>query len=380
MIRQGIRQWIVFLLFFCCRLVCYGRRHSILVSNSSSSCLQNVNTSFFQQPAVNRLYAEQYKLLHPDKCGDDSKRVKDSRIRILRGGYYSLNHLLINEKYKFLFCPVQKVASTLFTQLFRRLNNDPRWFEGSNGPVVHPRPRALGGKRLMEIMNDPTWTKAIFFRDPVSRLYSAYQNFLASNYTHRLYHLKVRRGRNVSIPWSEIVDDVAVHGHTNIHWNPQTHFCGFHRFWRYYNFYGSFERLQNDGRRLLDRVSPELWEQVGARGWSLVDFSLKPGRHITVNGTTGEIMDYNFTRLYEDQPSHFNRTDCMFCANYAPHRSRSVAKNGVTVTERTRLLQSPFYHLDLMQWKQLQDHATLLSSDETSLDFYDRYRLSQKIS
>lgn len=47
----------------------------------------------------------------------------------LQGGYYSLNNLLINEKYKFVFCPIQKSSTTKFKQLFLKMSNDSFWFD-----------------------------------------------------------------------------------------------------------------------------------------------------------------------------------------------------------------------------------------------------------
>lgn len=91
-----------------------------------------------------------------------------------------------------LFCPVQKSASTLWTQLVCRLTGDPHWYEPSwhkKLPTVRGKSReyieevsayqsdhlpnrvthSLTHSFVAQILNDPNWTKAIFLRDPTRR-------------------------------------------------------------------------------------------------------------------------------------------------------------------------------------------------------------------
>ena len=125
---------------------------------------------------------------------------------------------------------------------------------------------------------------------------------------------------------------MLVRGQRNIHWNPQTHFCGFFKYWWKFNFIGSFEHLAEHGRMLFDRVSPTFWEEYCARGWSLTQIPLQE-RNIH------EYMRY--------APENFNVSDCMFCKNYAFHKSSYSNTAVMTRTEWEQILST--YTLDEQQ-------------------------------
>eukprot|EP01031_Cornospumella_fuschlensis_P033963 gene33963-41100_t len=205
------------------------------------------NITFYKSATINRLYEEQKQyFLMNDSYPQGTQHNQHRGIfteKDFRGTYYSLSHLLINERYKLLLCPIQKVGSTLFNALFSRMEDREGWFDWRIRKPGTPAWR-LGIKRLEEIFQDPTWTRAIFFRNPVDRLYSAYTNFLASEYARTSYDLTVRGGVNASVSWGDFLDRVLDQGDTNIHWNPQTHFCGFFKFHHYFNFIGDFTNFK----------------------------------------------------------------------------------------------------------------------------------------
>eukprot|EP01039_Chlorochromonas_danica_P008057 gene8057-8887_t len=286
-----------------------------------------------------------------------SAKLETNGVSVRRGdlrgsGYYTLNHLLISEKHRFLFCPIQKVASTLFLKLFRRITNQSYWYEDAwNKPTNLTVAWRLGRDRLENIFRDPTWTKAIFFRHPVDRLLSSYHQFLNSPFATTNYSLSIREGVNASISWPHFMHKVVHGGKCNIHWNPQTHFCGYYRYWQYYNFVGDFDHIEEQGKELLQRVG--LWDDFGAKGWALAGMRQVFGKHYTlVNETT---VVRNLTAVYKDLPASFNKTDCMFCSNYASHRN--YPKVNITDMDWETIMTSSFYKSDLDEWNMIKKVA-----------------------
>jgi hypothetical protein len=119
---------------------------------------------------------------------DDFKNVK---------GRGNLKNVLFNEKHKIMMCPIQKVASTEWTKFFKRLAGDKHYhadtpFNTKQGPpiklsdnLVHdnenPEKAALWLRKVNDALHDPSWTRAIFFRDPARRLLSAFLMLFGPN-------------------------------------------------------------------------------------------------------------------------------------------------------------------------------------------------------
>mmetsp|Transcript_37686 Transcript_37686/g.70478 ORF Transcript_37686/g.70478 Transcript_37686/m.70478 type:complete len:1243 (+) Transcript_37686:108-3836(+) len=95
------------------------------------------------------------------------------------------NHLLdrffIVPEHKLLFCYMEKVACTnfnsLFAQLRRHYNDSFIATHGSFGWFQSvPYLEGYSIRNLEHIMEDPSWHKALFYRDPVERFVSAYRS------------------------------------------------------------------------------------------------------------------------------------------------------------------------------------------------------------
>ncbi|KAH8051752.1 chondroitin 4-sulfotransferase [Aureococcus anophagefferens] len=113
---------------------------------------------------------------------------------------YAQHHMYVDVKHKLLYCAVPKVACTEFMRLFFRLkgeNQNQRW----KGDPHFRQDKPLFNKIMnvttaTALMNDPTWTKFAFWRDPAERLLSAYlDKFANGSATRRVDALlaKVRR-------------------------------------------------------------------------------------------------------------------------------------------------------------------------------------------
>lgn len=295
-----------------------------------------------KRATVDRLKKDQEAILAIHGPSTSSELTSKNMI----GSYYSVKNLLISQKYKLAFCPVEKVASSMFRQMFFRLSNDSYWF----GYPWHRRPafesaKTLGIQRINEIFNDPTWTKAIFFRDPALRLLSAYTHFFSERTGDPANITTISQTNVEDVKWEDFVHRIVDLERTNIHWNPQTHFCAFHKNWKSYNFIGAFENLKVHGQKLFDMVSSNLWAEFGAKGWSLTGVKAIEGRHY--NKIDG-VRVGNMSAYFDDAPSIYNTNDCIFCSNYALHKSNDSQSKGAMMTTKiwNKIRQSKFYSSD----------------------------------
>ena len=183
------------------------------------------------------------------------------------------HHVFISLKHRFIFFTIPKVACTAWIQLFLRIQGYDDW---NKFPHYHKNRPFLSRHSCTEIenyLNDPTWTKAVFFRDPVERLLSAYLNKIenGSYITKRLFNAGAG-----DISFDQFVEIVAdnnkqadnprgLHNNTDPHWKPQYLTSNIEKFMPCINFIGDFANLQNDSRRLLEKVS--LWNEYGLSGW-----------------------------------------------------------------------------------------------------------------
>jgi len=97
-----------------------------------------------------------------------------------------LNRFVVIPERKLLFCYVEKVGCSMFNHLFRMLRLSlPEVAENATEATFQanftwyrntPRHHGLNKTQLEDLMVDPDWTKAVFYRDPVTRFLSAYRS------------------------------------------------------------------------------------------------------------------------------------------------------------------------------------------------------------
>jgi hypothetical protein len=184
----------------------FNENNTLQFNNNIKIKINNNNTRYKKfMNIVEKLNEEQDKYLDI-KIGPAHVTGAEKKQR----SYYSLNSLLINEEYKFLFCPINHVSSTLFRQLFMRMDNNSFWFDKKH----HTKRSGLKKVfhfhkyKLHQIFNDKTWTKAIFFRNPLTRLRSSYNLFYAKNITTN--HFRIRRNINHTLTWKEFLNKVSI--------------------------------------------------------------------------------------------------------------------------------------------------------------------------
>lgn len=94
------------------------------------------------------------------------------------------NRLMVVPEYKLLFCYVEKVGCSMFNQLFRLLRlyhpqqspEERAYLAESHFGRANPNHFNLTHYDLTKMVNDDTWTKAVFFRDPADRFLSGFKS------------------------------------------------------------------------------------------------------------------------------------------------------------------------------------------------------------
>lgn len=200
------------------------------------------------------------------------------------------NAPIVIESHKLIFFTIPKVACTEFKKLFRRMEGYADW-QIENNEIPHS-PYANGLNYLYHykpseadfILTNPSWTRAIFVREPKERLLSAYLDKIEGNHSYyvrkhcctlpSLRELlqcdlfgqedKQQMLRSPAVSFAEFLSDVYIPC-KDPHWRPQAKRMP-KNYWRYINFVGHLdERVQDDAKRLLLQIGA--WDQFGARGW-----------------------------------------------------------------------------------------------------------------
>ena len=175
---------------------------------------------------------------------------------------------------KLLFCGIPKVGISEFIKFFRFAYGAKDYLS-----LVHYKAdreefqlKNVGLEKAQELLKDPTWTKAVFFRDPAERLLSAYLNKVkGQGYTQKWFHI----GQApyimsfsdfvdlISVPDTSCSDPRGLHACTDPHWKPQIMTCGLDYLLPYMDFVGDFDHVANHTKQLFSRVG--MWEEFGAK-------------------------------------------------------------------------------------------------------------------
>jgi hypothetical protein len=88
---------------------------------------------------------------------------------------------IVIERYRLVFFTIPKTGTTVFKQLFRRMMGFGDWTNDKDPNLPH-NPQFNGLQylyaypydKVLEFMNSPNWTRAVFVRDPKDRMLSAF--------------------------------------------------------------------------------------------------------------------------------------------------------------------------------------------------------------
>lgn len=192
--------------------------------------------------------------------------------KMMKSGTWDGSPIII-EKYKLIFWTIPKNACEEFKKLFRRMEGFDNWKTSYNFPKGYshhgaattlPHNPAINGltylfnlniMKVNTIMNDPTWTKATFLRNPLERFLSAYIDKIKL----RPYH-----GKLLNLTFMEFIAKVG-NGWKDPHWNAQCNLLDCNKWLLHMDFIGNFETLETDTMSLLKKVGA--WEKFGKSGW-----------------------------------------------------------------------------------------------------------------
>lgn len=177
---------------------------------------------------------------------------------------------IVVEEYKLIFFTVGKVSCTVFKQMLRRMMNLDDW-QDDTGDLPH-NPNKNGLKYLfhyrpekaLEMLTSTNkgWSRVIFVRDPLERMLSAYLD-KGKRKSGRYLDKHCKRHQE-DYSFEEFVDIVTSSCKHDPHWAPQIQRID-RPFWQHINFVGNFDSLQQDTRKLLNRLG--VWEEIGETGW-----------------------------------------------------------------------------------------------------------------
>lgn len=184
------------------------------------------------------------------------------------------HRIIVSERSRLIYCPIPKVASSSWKYLIRK-------FEGvddySDLSKAHS-PSTSGLRYLTDyspreveaLLQDPSFFKFVFVRDPYVRAASCYMDkfqsrneaYVRNEYSQflaQLYDWRFVRSLNIdSAPrpsFAEYVDQLSMQNpmEMNEHWMPQTLLCGFGEM--PYDFVGHMEHLSQDAKQVLRRIN-----------------------------------------------------------------------------------------------------------------------------
>ena len=191
---------------------------------------------------------------------------------------------IVIPEYKLVFFTIPKVGCTVFKQLFRRIAQCPDWrtHDYELGLPHDPERNSLtylyhySVDDALYIMTSEEWTRAVFVRDPMDRIISAYLDKAQphphgpTNNNHLSFVARVccpRVGACGTMAQHSFQDFVHMtRWCPNPHWDSQSRRME-NKFWPTITFVGHLETAQTDVKALLERVGA--WELYGAAGWGI---------------------------------------------------------------------------------------------------------------
>ena len=188
---------------------------------------------------------------------------------------------IVVESHKLIFFTVPKVGCTVWKQLFRRMEGYDDWqIHSLDKDNLPHNPKRNGLKYLYNYslsdatakLNDPSYTKAIFVRDPKDRFLSAYldKGLRNPDWTRQKCCPNNNGNDERGDCWPESnrsfqdFFELTKICH-NSHWDLMAARLDDSKFLQLIDFIGTMDQLQEDSKRLLQRIGA--WDEFGSSGW-----------------------------------------------------------------------------------------------------------------
>jgi len=137
---------------------------------------------------------------------------------------FSIGYIIIPSK-RLLFCSIAKVGSTSFLSLFNRLSNDTIAYGTVQGEKIA---EILNFEFQPDLIKNTSWSKVLFFRDPLERFLSAYLSKCTPGHDSINSHCPLLGQSDMS--FTKLIRYFKHHNEFKTikdpHWRPQHTFCG----------------------------------------------------------------------------------------------------------------------------------------------------------
>lgn len=191
------------------------------------------------------------------------------------------NTYLVNHNHRFIYCPIPKVVCSNLKKAVLKLTGFDKVHRhyssgNNNGCNVHGDIHTcairectfkVNKSTALHFLEDDSYFKFLFVRNPWSRLVSAYLDKFVKNYEEAavdfnelIRRIQLRNNLDLDLnrrfTFRQFAEDIAVSDdmQLNPHWRPQSCFTGYHNF----NFVGKFENLQKDLRYINQKLGIKL--------------------------------------------------------------------------------------------------------------------------
>lgn len=248
---------------------------SIYMLETKQQAMSDVHTETAEQPIEN-LLLETLIFIQRREHLNEMCQTYSSLHRNVFDNTKDLDHVLVDEKHKLLYCYVPKVACTNWKRVFMVLLGSAGQRNASSIPaeVVHNQSAfpKLSDYTFDEVKFFVTnFTKYLFVRHPFERLLSAFRNKLEKP-SHGSKYFRKRIGRDIIKHYRinatnhslEYGNDVTFEEFAmyltdhyvpafNEHWKPISELC--YPCLIRYDFIGKYETLQSDAEFLLKAIN-----------------------------------------------------------------------------------------------------------------------------
>lgn len=186
---------------------------------------------------------------------------------------------IVLESHKLIFFVVQKTGGLYWKQLFRRMMGIADWTNTMSIVTDNPQKNGLtylhqySLTKATELMNDPSYTRAIFVRDPKDRFLAAYLNKVMGENNGRYFHIRCCMNRpggrqclnklqSGNYTFQEFTNKTRTC--QDSHWTAQSIRVD-EKILPTLDFVGHVETAAHDAKLLLKHIGA--WEQYGKSGW-----------------------------------------------------------------------------------------------------------------
>ena len=201
---------------------------------------------------------KEYKFLSVWTCYKNAlKSLFDNWEKFNNDYYWPEHNFIPDHNYRFLYCPIPKIASSSFQSLISRLNSQNNVQKKVNYLYHCKYNLSLYNykeREAVKILKDPSYFKFVFVRNPWERLLSAYLNKFIRKQNLEFFVKEVvtnvYRQKGLTVDWEKSITfqqfleylSKTRDEKLNEHWKPQYLFLRTTKF----DFIGKLENIEKD--------------------------------------------------------------------------------------------------------------------------------------